>query len=384
MSDAYYEEAYKAAQKEKRRLISQGQHPYLPVLEDMIPAELLVTGTDIGVVQVPAEYVVGTKTAGRTNAFAGNFMPLLSENSEFGIKWKRLCDAHLEEGIRDPVKVYEYMNRFYVEEGNKRVSVLKFFEAVTIPAHVIRILPPLNDSPEVKLYYEFLEFYRYSKINFLEFSQTGSYAKFLKLLDKKPNEYWISDERYDLNAKFYYFRNMFYAAGGKKLQCTDADAFLVYIRFYGYQSLSKQTEKEIKQNIQKIWEELKLFEEDETIDLITDPDTTKKTNLLQRLLFDENKVEKAAFLYDKTPAVSGWTYGHELGRQHIERVFSGKVITTAYENVMDEDPLLVIQRAIEDGNKIIFTTSPKLLDASLTAAIEHPDAMIFNCSLTNI
>ena len=66
----------------------------------------------------------------------------------------------LEEGIREPIKVYEYMNRFYVEEGNKRVSVLKFFGAVTIPAQVIRILPPKGEAPELKRYYEFLDFYR--------------------------------------------------------------------------------------------------------------------------------------------------------------------------------------------------------------------------------
>ena len=81
MPDTYYEDSLKAAQKEKRHLISQGRHPYLPVLEDMISSELLLTGTDIGLVQIPAEFIVGTKTSGRTNAFAGNFMPLLPETS---------------------------------------------------------------------------------------------------------------------------------------------------------------------------------------------------------------------------------------------------------------------------------------------------------------
>ena len=59
--------------------------------------------------------------------FAGNSYACGRRRAlEFTDKWKQLCESHLEEGIREPVLVYEYMNRFYVLEGNKRVSVLKF------------------------------------------------------------------------------------------------------------------------------------------------------------------------------------------------------------------------------------------------------------------
>ena len=39
------------------------------------------------------------------------------------MKWSDLYDSYKQEGIRDAIKVYEYMNRYYVQEGNKRVSV---------------------------------------------------------------------------------------------------------------------------------------------------------------------------------------------------------------------------------------------------------------------
>ena len=97
--------------------------------------------------QIPLALVVGTKHEGRNNAFARNFMPLLSSSSEFADKWITLCDAHLNEGIREPVKLYEYRNRFYVEEGNKRVSILKYFEADSVDAYVIRI-PSARDGSE--------------------------------------------------------------------------------------------------------------------------------------------------------------------------------------------------------------------------------------------
>ena len=68
-------------------------------------------------------------------------MPLLDDDTEFAAKWSNLCDAHLEEGIHTPIIAFEYLNKFYVQEGNKRVSVLKYYEAVKIPGTVTRLIP---------------------------------------------------------------------------------------------------------------------------------------------------------------------------------------------------------------------------------------------------
>ena len=131
MPNLYYKEAQRRAQKEFRACTSRGEYPYLPVLDDFVSRDRLNRGVDLGQLQIPLEFVVGTCTGVRTNAFARNFMPLLEEDSEFASKWQALCQAHVEEGIRDPIKVYEYMNRYYVQEGNKRVSVLKFRAAAS-------------------------------------------------------------------------------------------------------------------------------------------------------------------------------------------------------------------------------------------------------------
>lgn len=381
MPEQFYKEALKLGQKEKRQCVSQGRYPYLPILEEAVSKECLGAGTKLGVMQVPAEFIVGTKAQERANAFAANFMPLLSETTEFAKKWKTLCKAHLEEGIRDPVKVYEYMNRYYVEEGNKRVSVLKFFDAVSIPAQVTRIMPPAGETKELKLYYEFLDFYKASRINYIELSKSGSYAKLQKLYGKSPGEEWTEEERSAFRAGYYYFKQLYETMGGKKLKCTVADALLVFIQIYGFDALQKKSGGEIRQAMQSIWEEFELLQEEQTIDLKTDPEEAKKKNLLQKIFGEGMKEAKVAFIYDKTPTTSGWTYGHELGRQHVQKVFGGKVITTAYENAMKYNPEAVIYQAMEEGNDIIFTTSPKLLNASLAAAVENPDKVILNCSL---
>lgn len=380
MPEQFYKEALRSGQKEKRHLISQGRYPYLLVMEEMMSKERFNSGMNLGIMQIPAEFIVGTKTEGRTNAFAANFMPLLDEKTEFALKWKSLCKAHLEEGIREPVKVFEYMNRYYVEEGNKRVSVLKFFGAVSIPAQVTRILPPKGDAPELKIYYEFLDFYKCTKINYIEFSHEGSYAKLQKLMGKAAEEKWTEDEVSTFRANYYYFRHMFDSLGGKDLKCTPGDAFLGYIDIYGYASFKEKSGTEIKKEIQKIWEELELLQEEEAIDIKLDPEEERKRTFLEKVFGEDQRETKVAFIYDKTPEDSGWIYGHELGRQHVEKVFQNRIVTSAYQNAA-KDAEAVIEQAIKDGNEIIFTTSPQLLKASLTAAVNHKDKLILNCSL---
>ena len=380
MTDEYYKEALKLGQKEKRHLISQGKHPYLTVMDEMMSKERLNAGMSLGIMQVPVEFIVGTKTKGRTNAFAANFMPLLETSSEFAMKWKRLCKAHLEEGIREPIKAYEYMNRFYVEEGNKRVSVLKFFGAVSIPAQVVRVLPPKGAARELKLYYEFLDFYKCTKINYIEFSREGSYAKLQKLMGKNIDEDWSEEETSLFRANYYYFRQLFESFGEKRVTCTAADAFLCYISIYGYGPLKNKNGEDIKSEIKKIWEELELLQENETIDLKLDPEEERKKTLLEKLIGDDSRRICVAFIHDKTPEESGWTYGHELGRLHVEKVFGDKVSTKAYQYALNA-PEEIIEHAIREGNEIVFTTSPRLLNASLSAAVKHPDKMILNCSI---
>ena len=138
-----YMKAFKAGKKDYQARMLRGEKPTLQVLDDIMPEKGAYHEVPLGLVQIPVERIVGTKTVGRSSSFAGNFMPILLDESEFAAKWVSLSTSHLEEGIREPIKAYEYMNKFYVEEGNKRVSVLKYFGAVSIPGNVTRIVQDL-------------------------------------------------------------------------------------------------------------------------------------------------------------------------------------------------------------------------------------------------
>ena len=383
MPAQYYRDALRLAIKERRNCITSGQYPYLPVLDDFIPEERSANGIDLGVILVPSDFIVGTKTATRTTAFARNFMPLLPENTEFALKWRSLCQSHLEEGIRDPVRLYEYMNRYYVQEGNKRVSVLKYFDAVSIPGHVTRILPERNGDPDVELYYEFIEFNKISGINFFELTKQGGFAELQRLMGKAPDAHWTEDERLKFSSTFYQFQSAYEANGGKRLSTSVGDAMLAYIRVYGYQALQAKSDQEMKQSVAKVWEEITLQQEEQPIDLKLAPEEGKKApNLLSIVLpAAEPKELKVAFINDKSPATSGWTLAHELGRLHVQQVFQGQIVTRAYHDALSENLPNVIEQAIEEGNKVIFTTSPRMLPSSLRVAVEHPEVNILNCSL---
>ena len=177
MSTEIYEKVYRLATIDFHSKTLKGMYPYLQVLDEILSYTTIVSKADLGLVDIPIDQIAGTKTAGRTNAFASNFMPLLPKDSEFAAKWCRLYEAHLEEGIREPIRAYEFMNRFYVQEGNKRVSVLKYCDAVTVPAYVTRLIPEPDDSDESKIYYEFLDFYENTGIIYFILASRAATAK---------------------------------------------------------------------------------------------------------------------------------------------------------------------------------------------------------------
>ena len=147
-----YKHALKQGQKDYRADVLRGRYPYPQVLDEVLVESMCAGRVELGLVEVPLEQIVGTKSAGRKSAFSSSFMPLLPLETEFSNKWIRLCQAHLgDEGIREPIKCYEYMGRFYVEEGNKRVSVLKSYGAGTIPGQVTRLLPAESQDLAVQL-----------------------------------------------------------------------------------------------------------------------------------------------------------------------------------------------------------------------------------------
>ena len=87
MSLQDYSKALKLGEKEYRAAVAKGEYPYLPVLDDILSVVDVEAQVSLGLVTIPIKSIVGTYSAGRTTAFARNFMPILKDGSEFAGKW---------------------------------------------------------------------------------------------------------------------------------------------------------------------------------------------------------------------------------------------------------------------------------------------------------
>lgn len=376
-----YIKAQKLGLKAFKEKTSRGEYPYLPVLDEILSFEDTDGEVNLGVMSIPLHQVVGTSTAGRTQAFASNFMPLLDYGSEFSVKWSNLVDAQINEGIHDAIKVYEYMNNYYVVEGNKRTSVLKYFDSSDIVAEVTRKIPKYSDDPKVQIYYEYMDFYKLNKINYLQFSKLGSYRKLIEATGYSSTDSWSEDQCRDFGSFHTAFYQAYGSLGGYKLRnITCGDALLFFLSLYPYDEAREMTRNEIKDKLQKIWSEISLLSEDDSVELLMDPTEDKKLvdNFLNKL---RTSTIKIAFIYDKEPSVSNWIYSHELGRLHLEEAFGDAIETSSYIlNNIEEDGEDILEQACDDGNKIIFTVTPQLIKACIKVAASHPNVKILNCA----
>ena len=232
MSEAY-RRAHRLGERDRHEAVAASHSPYLHALDEMISASDVSGREALGIMEVPLDLVVGTKTNARRNAFSRNFMPLLDDNTEFASKWSRLYSIQVSEGFRDPVKVFEFMHRFYVQEGNKRVSVLKYVDSPTIQADVIRLLPSHWDGRESRLYGEFLEFWRAVPVYDVDFTREGSYRRLAAYYGRDLSQRWDEAAVDRLRADCQYFTTVYRQQGGSHLDITPADALLVYLSIYG-------------------------------------------------------------------------------------------------------------------------------------------------------
>ena len=257
---------------------------------------------------------------------------------------------------------------------------MKYYGVVSVPGSVTRIIPKRTDEKENKIYYEFLDFYEASKINYIWFSKEGSFKKLQKAVGKEPGEVWNEEEKLNFSSLYSRFEMEYEDKGGEKLSITAGDAFLALLTLYDYGTLQEMTTSELRTRISKSWEEFELLEEDQKIDLKMNPDSEKKP-LLGRLFSPGTQKQKIAFLYEKTPGTSAWTYAHELGRLHLEERFPEEVQTMAYSGITKETADEALKDAISKGCNLIFTTTPAFIQASVKAAIDAPEVRIVNCSL---
>ena len=385
MADYDSSSNYKQARAIGRRFLSEHSNSdakgYLLILDDLISNVEITGEINLGTCEIPINKIIGTRTSARSNAFAGNFMPLLPENTEFGAKWMKLYNSHILEGIREPIKVYEYINRYFVQEGNKRVSVLKYLGAVSIEAKVTRLIPKRDENNKpISIYYEFLDFDRRATFDNLWFSYRGSFTQLVNLVQAWQAEHSeMDDTTADLiNASFKSFRLCYREAGFQSIPITSGDAFLEYLNIYGFDP---------KCSLSTMREQVKSCEAQFKLVSVKDPNTVN----IAEMKYDSEKTPlsffskrprklKVAFAFEATPRTSLWTYTHDVARRRLERTLGDKIeVVSQYAIPSGDSSYMPLRSLMDQDPDILFATSPSMSAGALRLSLEFPDKVILNC-----
>ncbi len=250
MSEDFFEEYMRARSKAMLQVgmsFLKREDLYVPVLEDV-----LKNHNDITINKKPyyggfvsVKSIIGVYDSGRRKNFASNFMPLPKKREgDFANKWARVektVPSWLESGNK--IKLFEFLHDLYVAEGNRRVSVAKYKDIPFVDATITRIIPSIeNASKEVKLYHDFLEFEKRTKISNLWFGAESKYDE----LEEYANFYaesYKGDYSDFFKDVFYPFKNAFNKLSDNRHQRYVGDIFLIYLREF---DLNKKDDYKLK------------------------------------------------------------------------------------------------------------------------------------------
>lgn len=376
-----YSKAKKLGLSAVRKAVSEGKYPYIPNLEDYLKSQKTLGEVYVGEMEIPISMVSGTRNSDRKDAFARNFMPVLDESSEFATKWMGVYNHQISEGISDPVIAYEYMHRFYIREGNKRVSVLSYIGADRVPAKVTRILPEKTNDEDIQCYYEFLDFFRVTGLYDIKFSTLGSYKKLANKMGLTLEEKWGKDSISSLKSAHYIFESVYKK---KSRNLPVSDAFLVFLDYFELDWIFENSRDELEKHLDQLKREFISKRGQEEVNFQDTYDDNQKTSIIDMVLptHTKSKPLKAAFLYEASPDVSSWVYAHEIGRKEAEDSFEGLIETFIYEKCDSKETVtLAVEDAIRKGSEVIFAISPIQLQHILQLSLIYPEVKFLNCSV---
>lgn len=254
-------ERYSDCQNRAKRIVRKGEandaELTLPVLDDILDKTKVAGEVDMGVLDIPVNQIVGIASESDNDIYTSDFLPIPSVQSEYAEKWTQLYIAHLSNvGLTDPITCYEYLGKFYVVDGKKRVSILKDNGTMMVKAKVIRILPVETDEPQIQNYYKFIKTFEKTGLYQIVFTQADMADQFLKALGYDPEHVWDESDRYSFMFHWYPFERALKLAFDDNLQITTADAMMVLLEKYSYEELRQLPSWTLAELMQESWMEM--------------------------------------------------------------------------------------------------------------------------------
>ena len=238
-SNEQYHKAYILATRCHQENKKLGRSANLPVLEEILDKTMISENVDMGILDIPSNMIIGS--AARSEAldmYTKDFLPLCHPNSDYAYLWRNLYAVLADnDAFREEIRCVEYLGKFYVIDGLKRVSVARFFEAPTVRGHVIRLMPVKNDTTEVVQYFNFLFDYQMTHLYQLQFTQKGYFSQLQKALQKQNTYVWNEADRVNFLHYWPKIEAAFRKSYGDCLRITAADALVVLMKRYSFSQI---------------------------------------------------------------------------------------------------------------------------------------------------
>lgn len=365
-----YDRAHRQAQRDYSAKAAKGERGLLLALDDMTGQSQAVAYMRQPQREISLKRVMGTYTAARARSFADNFMPLHPPMSEFAGKWINLCAIHMSEGLRDPVQVFEYLWEYYVVEGNKRVSILKYFDAPTVQAEITRVVPQLDEEdPETAVYYAFLRYDSKGLFKNIRLSSAEKYEQLSRIEETLQETAAEQPEKVNYNGMFLQFEG---AYDSTTCPLPLGDAFLEYLRVYGLPV--NTTMSQVAERIAAMQPQMALLSQpDKEPDLLLSTPDKPQTGLFG-WLFGQRKSARVVFAYPEGRQSDNWTGAHEHGRQVMQSTLGDQVVSSCIDGLTPENIYQKLEESALGADLLIITASSLTLPA-MRFALEHPDCL---------
>jgi len=365
-----YDRARKRGLKEFALRRARGESGLLPVIHAKREENGVLAVVDQPMRPISLNRIAGTYQASRANSFAHNFMPLLSSDTEFAYKWINLCDAHLQSGIRDPIRVYEYLWKYYVAEGNKRVSVLKYFEASSFEAEIIRLIPQWDENdPAVQRYYTFLAYSKKGVFSDIELSESRKYERLYRIEQRLIAELDPALDKPDYNALYTRFEGAYL-----NTNCTLSlgDAFLEYLHVFGFpMNIMPDV---LTARIVTLKPQLDILEHPPSPRVVLEEDAEAAEPTFFTRLLPVHRNPKVVFAYAGERVQNNWLGSHEQGRLAMQAELGEKVDSRVLDLQDRDDAYDLLSTEAGDAG-LLFVTTPSLMNPVLRFALEHPNCL---------
>ena len=166
---------------------------------------------------------------------------------------------------------------------------------------------------------------------------------------------------------------------------TAADALLVWLKVYPFETAKTTTAPELAKSLSAVWADVKVLSQSDPIAVKTDEEGEEKgEGLLGRLVTAMFPARlKVAYITARPPEHSDWARAHDLGREYLETVLEGRVDTQTFYGVHPgEEAEAAMEEAIGHGAQLLFAITPPLIGACRKTAARHPEVRILNCSVS--